>query len=352
MKKADKSWVLLRIRCSLIQSKAMGWDMSTVFVTGGSGFVGRNLIRELIRRGVAVKALARSESSVEAVRSLGAAPVPGDLDGIAVMHAAMRGCDAVFHSAAKVEEWGDPASYVHINVLGTQNVLQAAREAAVAKFIHVSTEAVLADGNPLVQVNESWPYPENPIARYPVTKAKAEKLVIAANCDAMQTVSIRPRFIWGGDDTSLLPQLISAVQTGRFMWIDGGRYLSSTTHIDNVVEGLLCGWEQGEGGQCYFVSDGEPVEFREFITALLASQGVEIPDKSVPLWVIRGVAAVTEKFWGLANIQSPPPATKVLVGLVGQEVTIDDSRARNKIGYQGLQTRKAGLQAMRESIKN
>lgn len=326
--------------------------MQTVFVTGGSGFVGRNLIRELIRRGVAIKALARSASSVEMVRSLGAEPVQGDLDDVPIMHAAMRGCDVVFHAAAKVEEWGDPASYVHVNVLGTQNVLQAAREAAVPKLVHVSTEAVLADGNPLVQVNESWPYPEKPISRYPVTKAKAEKLVIAANSDALQTVSIRPRFIWGGDDTSLLPQLVSAVETGRFLWIDGGRYQTSTTHIDNVVEGLICGWEAGEGGQCYFVTDGETVEFREFITALLATQGVEIPDKSLPLWVIKGVAAMTEKMWGLANIQKPPPATRVLVGLVGQEVTIDDSRARNKIGYRGLQTREAGLQAMQSASQH
>ena len=326
--------------------------MERAFVTGGSGFVGRNLIRTLIGRGDQVRALVRSKAAAQAVESLGAEAVRGDLDETDVMRAGMRGCAVVFHAAAKVEEWGDPASYYHVNVTGTRNVLHAAREAAVPKLVHVSTEAVLADGGPLVQVNEAWAYPDRPIPRYPETKAESERLVLAANSESLATVVIRPRFIWGGDDTSLLPQLVSAVKSGRFMWIDGGHYLSSTTHVDNVVEGLICGWRQGRGGEIYFVTDGEPVEFRQMITELLATQGIRIPDKRAPLWLIKAVAEVTERIWTLANIQRPPPATRVLVGLVAQEVTIDDSKARSEIGYVGRMTREAGLAAMRSVAGN
>ena len=92
-------------------------------------------------------------------------------------------------------------------VIGTERLLDAARQAGVRRLVHVSTESVLAEGNPLVNVDEAAPYPEHPLPRYPLTKQLAERRVRAANGDGLETVVIRPRLIWGDNDTSLLPQL-------------------------------------------------------------------------------------------------------------------------------------------------
>ncbi len=125
----------------------------------------------------------------------------------------------------------------------------------------------------------------------------AEQRVRRAAGRDFETVVVRPRLVWGPGDTTLLPPLIQAMESGRFAWIGGGRHLTSTTHVDNVVEGLLLGAERGRSGEAYFVTDGEPVQFREFITRLVATRGIEAPDKEMPAAVAGPAAAVAEKLW-------------------------------------------------------
>jgi nucleoside-diphosphate-sugar epimerase len=317
--------------------------MSAAFVTGGSGFVGRNLIRALVARGDTVHALSRSEKSDAALKALGAQPVRGDLDDVGAMAAGMRGCAVVHHVAAEVSEWGPREQFVRGNVNGTRNVLDAAKQAGVATFVHVSTEAVLADGSPLIDVDETRPRPAHPHPRYPATKATAEALVQAANGPQLKTVIVRPRFIWGADDTSVLVQLSDAVKTGRFMWIEGGRYPTSTCHVANVVEGMLLAAEQGRGGEIYFLTDGAPVELRDFITRMLGTQGIAIPDKSVPRWLVRILGSASEMLWDLLRLPGKPPATRMASTLFGQPVTVIDAKARRELGYQARMSVDAGL---------
>lgn len=318
------------------------------FVTGGSGYVGRNLVRALRARGDEVRALARSAGAAAVVEALGASPVPGDLDDVAAMEQGMAGCNAVFHCAAEVSEWGPRERYRQVNVDGTRNALQAARAAGAGCFVHVGTEAALCDGTPLLDVDESRPLPDRPLPRYPQTKNEAERLVRAANAPGFRTVVVRPRFIWGNDDTSVLAALAAAVQAGRFMWIDGGRYPTSTTHVDNVCEGLLLAAERGRGGEAYFVTDGAPVELRAFVTRMLATRGIDPGDKSVPKWVVRPLARVGEWVWETFGLEGEPPVTRMAVHLFGEPVTVNDARARRELGYVGRITREQGLAALRQ----
>lgn len=317
--------------------------MIKTFVTGGSGYVGRNLIRHLRQRGDEVRALARSANSIDAVTKLGATAAQGDLDDIAAMRKGMAGCDWVFHVAATVTEWGPRELFRQVNVDGTANVLAAAKSAGVRKFVHVSTEAALCDGTPLLDVDESRPLPSNPLPRYPETKGAAEVLVREANSAQMQCMIVRPRFIWGNDDTSVLAALAGAVKAGRFMWMNGGRYLTSTTHVDNVCEGLLLAAEKGKGGEIYFVTDGAPVELRGFVTQLLATQGVDPGSKSMPKGVVLALARVSEWVWDTFGLKGTPPVTRMSVHLFGEPVTINDAKARRELGYLGQVTREQGL---------
>lgn len=317
--------------------------MSRWFITGGSGFVGRNLIRDRISRGDTVIALGRSDRALATLESLGAQAVRGNLDSTDTMTEAMRGCDIVVHAAAKVDEWGAPEAFQRINVEGTAHVLAAARAAAVRRLIHIGTEAPYATGEALVDIEETQPFPEPMLARYPASKGEAERLVRAANDEQLETIVLRPRMIWGNDDTSLLPQIIEAVHTGRFMWIGGGQQLTSTCHVDNLCAAIDAASQRGEPGAAYFITDGEPIPLKQFLSALLATRGVEVSDRSLPLPVARTLAGVCDRLWSLLRLSSPPPISQVAVALIGTQVTVSDRLAREQLGYRPVISRDQGL---------
>ena len=262
--------------------------MSTAFVTGGSGFIGGALIERLRREGWSVRALARSDDSaarVERARRRARSRRPR---GPAGARAGAAGSEVAFHCAAKVDEWGEPEDFERLNVFGTQNTLDACIAAGVRRFVHTGTEAALSAGQALVNVDEDAPLrPDSPIL-YAASKARAEQRVRAANGDGIETVVIRPRFVWGRGDTTLLPELVKLVESGRFRWIGGGGQLTDTTNIDNTVEGLWLAATKAPPGGVYFVTDGDPVVFREFVTSWLGTQGVAPPDKTVPTRGRRG----------------------------------------------------------------
>jgi nucleoside-diphosphate-sugar epimerase len=318
--------------------------MTTAFVTGGSGFIGGALIERLHREGWEVRALARSDAAAARVRERGAEPVRGDIGDRATLEEAAAGSEVAFHSAAKVEGWGDPAEFERLNVGGTANIIAACRAAGVRRLVHVSTEAALMAGEPLVNVDENAPLRPDSPALYSSSKARAEQLVRAANGDDLETVVIRPRFVWGRGDTTLLPAITELVRSRRFRWIGGGRQLTATTHVDNTVEGLWLAGTNAPAGGVYFVTDGEPVVFREFLTRMLATRGVTPPDSSVPAGVAGAVAFAGERIWrARKRFDSPPPVTRFAVWVSSQECTIDISRARRELGYAPVTSREEGL---------
>ena len=321
--------------------------MSMAFVTGGSGFIGGALIERLRREGWNVRALARSDAAAARVREHGAEPVRGDLEDRRALEEGAAGCGIAFHCAAKVDDWGDPEEFDRLNVFGTQNTLDACVAAGVRRFVHAGTEAALSAGQALVNVDEDTPLrPDSPIL-YAASKARAEQRVRAANGDGIDTVVVRPRLVWGRGDTTLLPELIKLVDAGRFRWIGGGGQLTDTTNIDNTVEGLWLAATKAPAGGVYFVTDGEPVVFREFVTSWLGTQGVTPPDKAVPSAVAEAGAAVSERAWRLLRRPGPPPLTRLAVWVSSKECTLDISRARRELGYEPVVTREQGLAALK-----
>ncbi|HLY50860.1 MAG TPA: NAD-dependent epimerase/dehydratase family protein [Solirubrobacteraceae bacterium] len=321
--------------------------MTSVFVTGGSGFIGGRLIERLKHDGHSVHALARSEASAARVRERGAEPVMGDLSDVSAMTNGATGCELAFHAAAHLGDWGTREEFEHDNVQGTENALRACTEAGVRRFVHVGTEAALLAGEPLVQVDETAPLRPDSPALYSSTKARAEQLVLAANREGFETVVIRPRFVWGRGDTTLLPTMTEMVRSGRFAWIGGGRHLTATTHVDNTVEGLILGAERGQGGNAYFVTDGDPVVFREFVSELLRTEDVEPPTRSLPAALAGAVAVAGETAWSTLPLPGRPPLTRFAYWVSSQECTIRIDKARQQLGYAPVRTREEGLDEMR-----
>jgi nucleoside-diphosphate-sugar epimerase len=322
---------------------------ATAFVTGGSGFIGGRLIEALVAAGIPVRALARSDGSAAAVSDRGAEPVRGELADRAALEAGARGCELAFHAAAKVEDSGPWEEFERDNVEGTRNVVDACAAAGVRRFVHVSTEAVLIAGEPLVNVDETAPLRTDSKAPYSRSKALAEPVVTAAARDGFEPVVVRPRFVWGAGDQTLLPQLVAMAKSGRLAWIGGGRHLTDITHVDNVVHGLRVAAEKGRAGEAYFVTDGEPVVFREFVSELLRTQGVEPPTRSIPTPVAGGLAATADTAWRVLPLPGSPPLTRFAFWVSSQECTIDISKARRELGYEPIKTRDDGLAELRRA---
>jgi nucleoside-diphosphate-sugar epimerase len=324
-------------------------DGRTAFVTGGSGFIGGRLIRRLVSDGWRVLGLARSDAAAAKVAEAGAEPVRGDLDDADAMRAGAKGAELAFHAAAHLGEWGSRAEFERVNVGGTRNAVDACRAAGVRRFVHVGTEAGLLAGDPLVNADEERPLRPDSKAAYSSTKALAEQVVRDANGDGIATVVVRPRLVWGAGDTTILPSLVAAVKKGRFAWIGGGHHRTSTTHVDNVIHGLLLGAERGRPGGVYFVTDGEPVVFREFITELLGTQGVTPGDRNMPAPLAGAVAAGGEGVWRSFRLGGQPPLTRLAYWLSSQECTIDISRARRELGFEPVRSRAEGMEGLRRA---
>ena len=316
-----------------------------VFVTGASGFIGGAIARQLAQRHE-VTAMSRSAASDAAIAALGATPVRCDLDTVAPGQ--LPPCDAVIHCAAYVKSWGSREDFVRGNVGGTDRVLAAARAAGALRFVHMSTEAVLWRGQHLRDIDETHPYPKTTPFLYAETKAEAERRVLAAASADFHTIALRPRFVWGPGDQTIVPEARRIAERGAFTWIDGGRARTSTTHVDNLVAATELALEKGRSGHAYFVTDGEVHDFKSFLTRLLDAHGVTLPDRSVPSWLVVPLATALEGAWRALGLSSEPPLTRHAVALLCCDCTLRDDKARADLGYAPVVSVDEGLQALRQ----
>jgi nucleoside-diphosphate-sugar epimerase len=301
-----------------------------IFLTGASGFIGGAFARG-VRGRHAVVAMSRTERTDAALRDLGATPVRCALGAV---HAEqLDGCEAVVHCAAHVEAFGDPAVFRLVNVDGTQQLLDVARGAGVRRFVHVGTEAACFRGQDMVDIDETYPTVASSPYLYSETKAEAERRVLATNAADFVTLAIRPRLVWGPGDQTILPIVTTMVRQGRFAWMDGGHARTSTTHVANLVHALELALTRGRGGEAYYVTDAEDTTLRQFLTALLRTQGLVPPDRSIPGWLARGGAGVLETVWRVLRLGGEPPLTGLAAGQMSRHCTIRIDKIRRDLGY-------------------
>jgi len=318
-----------------------------ILVTGGSGFVGARLITKLLAHGNKVFALARSKSSREKVRALGATPVMGDLeDG---ENLSLPEIDAVVHAAAYFRFAGPRDPYFRANVEGTRALLTTAQKVGAKNFIYISAGGIVMDdkGSPIRNVDESAATFPNSFSAYIASKAQGESLVLAANKAGFRTVALRPPAIWGpGDPFSL--QIPYAVKSGKFAFIDRGDYPFATCHVDNVIEAVQCALEHGAGGRAYFIKDRETMTFREFIAMVATSKGVSIDKlKSVPYWLAFTFGRLMEIGAAITRSKDDPSLSRSMVRMIGREFTINDTAAQTELQYRGKVSRAEGIQTYR-----
>ena len=314
-----------------------------IFITGASGFIGGAIARSLAAEHE-IFAMSRSDKSDVAIKKLGAEPVRCDL--ATLEPGDIPDCDAVVHCAAYVESWGTRDLTWQINVEGTRRTLAAAAAAGARRFLHMSTEAVLWKGQDLVDTSEDHPYPDSTPYLYAETKAEAERLVQGFDQDMMETVILRPRFVWGPGDQTLAPEIAAMVEKGGFMWIDGGRARTSTTHIDNLVHGAKLVLERGQRAGIYFVTDGEVRSFREFLPELMQAYGVELGERSMPSAIARPAARLIEGTWRLFGLSGVPPLTRHAIDLMCCDCILKIDKIEKELDYKPVLSVVEGLKQL------
>jgi len=317
-----------------------------VFVTGGSGFVGRNLIPLLILKGYHVKALSRSTASNTIIKSLGATIVNGDLNNELAIKEGVSKCESIFHLAASVDFFASEKLLTKIHVDASKLLIQKAKKAKVKNFVYLSAASVIINGKPIKNVDESF-ISTNLTDGYSITKLKAEQYILKSNSDNFRTISLRPPLIWGKGDIHTLPSIIKAIKKGQMMFINEGKHLFNTCHISNVCHALLLAEQSERAGEAYFITDDENLVFKDFIKEYVSTKINKVPEKSISFRRARVFASIMEFTWKTFKLKNTPPLYTGLVNVLGLEFLVNIDKAKRELKYKPIKTVEQGLTEMK-----
>ena len=274
--------------------------MINVLLTGGSGFLGKFIIEELLSPDPALPF--KSLRIFDTVEYSGSSDrriefIKGDILDRKSLDDACKGLDVVLHSAAIVD-WGThpPEKVFAVNLQGTANVVNACKVNGIKALVFTSSLDAVFGGKPLVNINESIPYPSEYPNMYCRSKGEAEKLISAANCESLKTVSLRPADIWGEGDPFHIGSLLDMAKGGFYVRLGDGSSKSQHVYAGNMAvahlqaaKSLLDG-NRRISGQVYFITDSEAHNFFHFYDAVVAAAGFRIWPKN--LWIPRPIAEI------------------------------------------------------------
>ena len=308
----------------------------TVLVTGATGFVGSHVAEALVARGDTVRVLARPGADTAALEMLGVTVVRGDLADPASVKPAVEGVDVVVHAAAKVGDWGPLDDYRRVNVEGLRALLDATLGKPLHRFVHVSTLGVY-EARHHYQTDESEPLPDKHIDGYTQSKVETERLALQYHRKQQVPVTIlRPGFVYGPRDRTLLPRIAKRLAEGSVMYIARGRYAMNTTYVGNLVDAITLAIDSPAAvGEIFNVTDGEHVTKRRFFETLADGLGLKRPKKfpPVPVWLARILANWRESKFRRENRPHPPRITQAQLKFAGLNLDFSIAKARTKLGY-------------------
>lgn len=304
-------------------------------VTGGNGFIGRYIVEQLRARGDEVRVIGRRP--YPELEAMGVRCFAIDLSSQESCAEALRGCDVVFHVAAKAGVWGAAAEYYRNNVTATQHMLRETVRAAVPKFVYTSTPSVVFGEESVEGADENQPYPARYLAPYSFTKALAERSVLA--CRELLTVVIRPPIVWGPRDPHIVPRLLSRARAGRLVQIGDGSNKVDITYVENAAAAHILAADRLSAdsplrGRPYFIGQEEPVFVWEFINRLIHLAGLKPVRRTISLATALRVAGALETTYRLFNLPGEPPLTRLTVTQLARSRWFDLSAARRDLGYQ------------------
>ncbi len=248
----------------------------------------------------------------------------------------MKGCDYVFHVAAKAGVWGPWEEYVRINIAGTSNVVGACLAHGVSALVHTSTPSVVFSGESFRGADESLPYGDNWLCAYAETKAIAEEVALKAASEKLKVCALRPHLIWGPGDNHLFPRVLARARAGKLRIVGDGENQVDVTHVDTAADAHLAALDAllvgRANGKAYFLSQGEPVKLWVFINRLLVGAGEKPITKRISQRAAYWLGALLEGAWTLFRLKGEPPMTRFVAVELAKDHWFDVSAARRDLG--------------------
>ena len=322
-------------------------ELGRVLVTGGSGFVGANLVTTLLDRGYQVRSFDRVPSSLPQHPQLEA--LQGDITDTADCAKAVDGIDTVFHTAAIIDLMGGASvtdeyrqrSFA-VNVGGTENLVHAGQAAGVKRFVYTSSNSVVMGGQNIAGGDETLPYTNRFNDLYTETKVVAERFVLGQNgIGGILTCAIRPSGIWGRGDQTMFRKLFESVIAGHVKVLIGRKSARlDNSYVHNLIHGFILAAEHlvpggTAPGQAYFINDAEPINMFEFARPVVEACGQPWPRVRVNGPLVR--AAMTG--WQRLHFRFGIPAP-LLEPLAVERLYLDNyfsiAKASRDLGYQPL----------------
>ncbi len=300
-----------------------------ILVTGATGFTGGHLARRLVALGHQVRALVRTGNAVEALEEDGIEPVIGELTSPSDVKMATKGCDQVFHLAAVFRTAGHTdRHYMEVNLGGTQNILDAARQYGCERVVHCSTGGVHGHvAHP--PANEDAPIAPGDI--YQRSKVAAERAVFSEIKAGLPAVIIRPGAIYGEGDRRFL-KLFQLIQQGRFLMVGRGTTRLHLIHIEDLVDGLvLCGRPVSPVGRAFLMAGPEAPTLWEIVRSISRFLKVPEPRHSVPVWPVWLAGALCEL--ACRPLGLDPPLHRRRVSFFTHHREFDITRARTMLEF-------------------
>jgi nucleoside-diphosphate-sugar epimerase len=300
--------------------------MANVLLTGGSGFLGGHLARELVAAGATVRALSRRPEGDAALAALGAVPVRGDLSDPGSLAAALAGAEAVFHAAADTNTWTPGnAAQTRTNVDGSAALLAAASAEGVGAFVHTSSvsayshrvHGTLREDVP-EQGGASW-------INYERNKFAVEQQVRASG---LPFLVFQPAHILGPGDRHNWSRLIRLVDTGKLPGVPPGA--GAFADVREIAKAQVRGWRDGLRGETFLLG-GQHASFLELITRIGAQLGRPVPSRATPAFALKAYARVVDALSRITGRK--PEITPEAAEFTCHALSVDSAKAIARLGY-------------------
>ena len=306
-----------------------------ILITGASGFVGTHVAEACIRRGWPIHLLARPSSYLCHLESQSGVTIfRGELNDPQIVGQALADVDAVIHCAAKVGDWGPVGEYRRANVESLRVLLDACKGLALSRFIHISSLGVYPPRHHYGS-DETSPLPKKHRDGYTQSKVESEQLAMQYHRDfGVPVVALRPGFIYGPGDRTVMPRIIDNLRSGFMRYPGGGQQAMNTIFVRNLVDAVFLALENENAvGQIFNLTDGEHVSKRRFIEKIADTLDIARPTAAPPLWFARTVTWCYEKIYKLTGAKEAPPYNFARLKFMGLNLDFSIEKARTVLGY-------------------
>ena len=314
----------------------MNWtDDHLLLITGATGFVGSHITRAAIKRGIRTRVLVNRESRFKPLQDAGVHVLLGGMTEPYSLKGAVAEATHIVHCASREGRWGRAEKFREVNVNGLETMLQAAVDSgSLERFVHISSLDVY-ETRDHYGTDESEPTGTEGVDAYTQTRIEADELVQEYfRRDKLPAVILRPGFVYGPRERTVLPRILTRLKNGSFRYIGSGEQLLNHVFVRNVVDAVFLALEtENQIGEAFNITDGRLVSWNEFIGTICDKAGYKRPEKHMPLPMAQVAAGVLESIWMAIGKTQPPTPSKALVKFFGYHLDFSIDKAKHELGY-------------------